>query len=61
MSKLVDVLFYALIGSLFIQIAVFQSESSKNTLLLYHVLVALLFALTIRLRPTIRITPDTLF
>jgi hypothetical protein len=61
MNKLVSVLFFALIATLFVQIPVYESDSGANTLNLYHVLIAATFVLTFRLRPSLNVSPDTLF
>ncbi len=61
MNKIVQGLFAAIVAALFVQIAVYEGPSSSNTLNLYHVLIAGVFVLTFRLRPTISLTPETLF
>ncbi len=61
MNKFVSGLFFALIATLFVQIQVYESPSGTNTLNLYHVLIAAAFLATFRLRPSVRLSPDTAF
>ncbi len=61
MSKFVSGIFLALITTLFVQVSVYESQSGANTLNLYHLLIAIAFVITFRLRPSIRVSPDTAF
>ncbi|MFG0263030.1 MAG: O-antigen ligase family protein [Novipirellula sp. JB048] len=61
MNKFALGLFAAIVATLFVQIAVYETASSNNTLNLYHLLIAGAFLLTFRLRPSISLTPETLF
>lgn len=50
-----------LIVSLFVQVAVYESANSSNTLLLYHLLLPVCFALTLSRRICLILSPDSLF
>ncbi len=59
--KSLHVLFFALVATLFVQIAVYESPSGGNTLNLYHLLIATAFVLTFRIRLSVCLSPDTIF
>lgn len=59
-QKSLTVAFTALIASFFVNIPLYEG-STKNTLNLFHVLIAVLFVWTIQFRPRFRVSADTLF
>ena len=61
LKKSVHILFFALVAALFVQIAVYENEGGSNTLNLYHVLIAITFIVTFRLRPKFVLSPDTAY
>lgn len=61
MKQLSYILYLLIICSLFVQIPVYESANSGNTLNLYHVLIAGTFVLTSRYQLRLRIAPEFLF
>lgn len=60
MHKSLTIAFTALIASFFVNIPLYEG-STKNTLNLFHVLIAALFLWTFQFRPRLRLSTDTLF
>lgn len=61
MERSAHALFFALVAALFVQLTVYESANGSNTLNLYHVLLAIVFAFTLRSRPKIMVSTGTCF
>jgi len=61
MKQLSYILYLLIICSLFVQIPVYETANTGNTLSLYHVLIAVTFVLTSRYRLRLQIAPEFLF
>jgi hypothetical protein len=61
MKQLAYILYLAIICTLFVQLPVYESEGGRNTLNLYHVLIAITFALTTRYQLRLKLAPEFLF
>lgn len=61
MKQLSYFLYLLIICSLFVQVPVYESETSGNTLNLFHVLIAITFVLTSRYQLRLRLAPEFLF
>jgi hypothetical protein len=61
MKQLAYILYVLIICTLFVQLPVYEQDGGRNTLNLYHVLIAITFALTMRYQVRIKLAPEFLF